>query len=155
MIWLAIEIKPQQFNKILVGVDDAADARAAFSYAVDKAKRDGSQLGIVSVLETDDINIYQALSKDYIHGTRQQLEQRLGEYVQAAIDYGVAKNKITAIIDEGQKPAERIVNHVLPEFHADLLVIGSIGKVDSKKLFGSQASYMAKNAGISVTIIRS
>lgn len=152
---MAIEIKPQQFNKILVGVDDAADARAAFSYAVDKAKRDGSQLGIVSVLETDDINIYQALSKDYIHGTRQQLEQRLGEYVQAAIDYGVAKNKITAIIDEGQKPAERIVNHVLPEFHADLLVIGSIGKVDSKKLFGSQASYMAKNAGISVTIIRS
>lgn len=152
---MAIEIKPQQFNKILVGVDDAADARAAFSYAVDKAKRDGSQLGIVSVLETADINIYQALSKDYIHGTRDQLERRLSEYVQAAIDYGVAKDKITAIVDEGQKPAERIVNHVLPEFHADLLVVGSIGKVDSKKLFGSQASYMAKNAGISVTIIRS
>ncbi|WP_137597252.1 universal stress protein [Paucilactobacillus kaifaensis] len=152
---MAIEIKPQQFNKILVGVDDAADARAAFSYAVDKAKRDGSQLGIVSVLETADINIYQALSKDFIHGTRDQLERRLGEYVQAAIDYGVAKDKITAIVDEGQKPAERIVNHVLPEFHADLLVVGSIGKVDSKKLFGSQAAYMAKNAGISVTIIRS
>lgn len=62
--------------------------------------------------------------------------------------------KITAIVDEGQKPAERIVNHVLPEFKADLLVVGSVGKEDSRKVFGSQASYMAKNAGISVTIIR-
>ncbi|KIS03338.1 universal stress protein [Paucilactobacillus wasatchensis] len=152
---MAIRIEPQQFNKILVGVDDAPDAHAAFSYAVDKAKRDGSELGIVSVLETADINIYEAMSKDYIHGTRAQLEQRINEYVQAAVDYGVAKNKITAIVDEGPKPAERIVNHVLPEFHADLLVVGSVGKEDSKKMFGSQASYMAKNAGISVTIIRS
>lgn len=155
MIWLTIKIEPKQFKKILVGVDDAPDARAAFSYAVDKAKRDGSELGIVSILETSDINIYQALSKDYIHGTRDQLEKRISEYVQVAIDYGVSQDKITAIVDEGQKPAERIVNHVLPEYHADLLVVGSVGKVDSKKLFGSQASYMAKNAGISVTIIRS
>ena len=43
------EIKPKTFHKILVGVDDAPDARAAFAYAVGKAKRDGSELGIVSI----------------------------------------------------------------------------------------------------------
>ncbi|WP_461239948.1 universal stress protein [Paucilactobacillus sp. N302-9] len=151
---MAIEIKPKEFHKILVGVDDAPDARAAFNYAVDKAKRDGSEIGIVSVLETGDVNVYQALTKDYIHSTHEQLEARVNEYVEAAIAYGIDPQKITAIIDEGAKPAERIINHVLPEFHADLLVVGSVGKSDSRKLFGSQASYMAKNAGISVTIIR-
>ncbi|KRM61502.1 hypothetical protein FC26_GL001577 [Paucilactobacillus vaccinostercus DSM 20634] len=151
---MAIQITPKKFNKILVGVDDAPDARAAFDYAVDKAKRDGSEIGIVSILESNDINVYQALDKDYIHSTHDQLNERINEYVQAAIDYGVDPKKITAIVDEGSKPAERIVNHVLPQYAADLLVIGSIGKSDSRKIFGSQAAYMAKNAGISVTIVR-
>lgn len=151
---MAIKITVPHFDKILVGVDDAPDARMAFDYAVDKAKRDGSELGIVSILETSDINVYQALSKDFVHGSRDELDERLNEYIQAAVDYGVDPKKITKIIDEGSKPAERIINHVLPAFHADLLVIGSVSKENSRKLVGSQAAYMAKNAGISVTIVR-
>jgi hypothetical protein len=116
---MAIQITPKKFNKILVGVDDAPDARAAFDYAVDKAKRDGSEIGIVSILESNAINVYQALDKDYIHSTHDQLNERINEYVQAAIDYGVDPKKITAIVDEGSKPAERIVNHVLPQYAAD------------------------------------
>ena len=126
------EIKPKKFKKILVGVDDAPDARAAFSYAVDKAKRDGSELGIVSILETDRVNVY----------------------VQAAIDYGVDPEKITAIVDRGERPAERICNHVIPAFQPDLLVVGSIGKKGNRKAVGSQASYMARHAGTSVFVIR-
>ena len=55
------KIKPKKFHRILVGVDDAPDARAAFSYAVDKAKRDGSELGIVSIYETNGVNVYHSL----------------------------------------------------------------------------------------------
>ena len=99
------EIKPKKFKKILVGVDDAPDARAAFSYAVDKAKRDGSELGIVSILETDRVNVYQILDKDYVHSSEDELRQRVNEYVQAAIDYGVDPEKITAIVDRGERPA--------------------------------------------------
>lgn len=87
------DIKPKKFKKILVGVDDAPDARAAFSYAVDKAKRDGSEIGIVSILETNRVNIYQALDKDYVHSTEDDLRKRLKDYVQAAIDYGVDPKK--------------------------------------------------------------
>lgn len=87
------EIKPKKFKKILVGVDDAPDARAAFSYAVDKAKRDGLALGIVSILETDRVNVYQILDKDYVHSSEDELRQRVNEYVQAAIDYGVDPEK--------------------------------------------------------------
>ena len=120
------EIKPKKFKRILVGVDDAPDARAAFSYAVDKAKRDGSEIGIDSILE----------------------------YVQAAIDYGVDPKKITAIVDHGERPAERICNHVIPAFQPDLLVVGSIGKWGNRKAVGSQASYMTRHAGTSVFVIR-
>lgn len=151
---MAIEITVPHFERILVGVDDAIDAKMAFDYAVDKAKRDGSELGIVSILETGSINVYQALNKDYVHSSRDELDARINEYVQAAIDYGVDPKKITKIIDEGAKPAERIINHVLPAFKADLLVIGSVSKEDSRQLVGSQAAYMAKNARISVTIVR-
>lgn len=148
------DIKPKKFKKILVGVDDAPDARAAFSYAVDKAKRDGSELGIVSILETSHVNVYQALDKDYIHSTEEELRNRLNDYVQAAIDYGVDPNKITAIVDDGDRPAERICNHVIPEFQPDLLIIGSIGKEGNRNTVGSQASYMVKHSGTSVFVIR-
>ncbi|KRM11755.1 universal stress protein [Paucilactobacillus suebicus] len=151
---MTIKITVPKFNKLLVGVDDAPDSKMAFDYAVGKAKHDGSELGIVSVLETNDVNVYEALDKDYIHGTYDQLENRIEEYIKAAIDFGVDPKKITKIVDEGSKPAERIINHVLPQFNADLLVIGSTGKEDSHKIFGAQAAYMAKNAGISVFVIR-
>lgn len=148
------EIKPKKFKKILVGVDDAPDARAAFSYAVDKAKRDGSELGIVSILETGNINVYQILDKDYVHSTEDELRKRVNEYVQAAIDYGVDPKKITGIVDRGERPAERICNHVIPAFQPDLLIIGSIGKWGNRKAVGSQSSYMTRHSGTSVFVIR-
>ena len=134
------EIKPKKFKKILVGVDDAPDARAAFSYAVDKAKRDGSELGIVSILETGNVNVYQILDKDYVHSSADELRKRINEYVKAAVDYGVDPSKITGI--------------VIPAFQPDLLVVGSIGKWGNRKAVGSQASYMTRHAGTSVFVIR-
>ncbi|MBM6941365.1 universal stress protein [Limosilactobacillus coleohominis] len=148
------DIQPKQFKKILVGVDDAPDARAAFSYAVDKAKRDNAELGIVSVYETNEVNVYQALNKDYVHSSREELKKRINEYVEAAIDYGEDPKKITAIIDEGDRPSERICHHVIPEFHPDLLIVGSIGKPGNRHTVGSQASYMVKHSGTSVFVIR-
>ena len=64
------------------------------------------------------------------------------------------QKKITAIVDRGERPAERICNHVIPAFQPDLLVVGSIGKKGNRKAVGSQASYMARHAGTSVFVIR-
>lgn len=149
-----MEIKPKKFHKILVGVDEAPDALAAFYYAVDKAKRDGSELGIVSIFETKKVNVFQILDDEYVHDSREELERRIQEYVQAAIDYGVDPKQITAIVDEGDKPAERICNHVVPEFNPDLIVVGSIGKPGSRKTIGSQASEIVEHSGVSVTVVR-
>lgn len=153
-IFNMFEIKPKVFHRILVGVDDAPDARAAFAYACGKAKRDQSELGIVSIAETGRVNVFQALDKDYIHSSRAELQKRINEYVEAAVNYGVDRSKITAIVDEGESPAERICNHVVPMFEPDLVIVGSIGKWGNRKAVGSQASYITRHAGVSVFVIR-
>src|SRR5699024_11820340 len=68
----------------------------------------GSELGIVSILETGNVNVYQILDKDYVHSSADELRKRINEYVKAAVDYGVDPSKITGIVDQGERPAERI-----------------------------------------------
>ncbi len=139
------------FNRILVGVDDSADAQLAFRYAVRRALKDNATLIITSILENDEMNVYQALTKDYVHGERDELVEHLKKYRDIAAKAGV--KDIKEIVDEGDA-GETIVKNVIPAVKADLLIIGSLSKKGISKYFGSQAAYMAKYAPISVLIIR-
>ncbi|WP_203642073.1 universal stress protein [Levilactobacillus andaensis] len=139
------------FKRILVGVDDSADALLAFDYAIHQAKRDTAELIIVSVLEHDDMNVYQALDSDYVHGERDELKEHVQRYQQQAEAAGVAD--VRMVIAEGE-PGETIVKSVIPHVQPDLLVIGSIAKKGVSRYFGSQAAYMAKHAPISVMVVR-
>ncbi|SYV99572.1 putative Universal stress protein UspA [Oenococcus oeni] len=139
------------FNRILVGVDDSADAQLAFRYAVRRAVKDNATLIITSILENDELNVYQALTKDYVHGERDESVEHLKKYRDIAAKAGV--KDIKEIVDEGDA-GETIVKNVIPAVKADLLIIGSLSKKGISKYFGSQAAYMAKYAPISVLIIR-
>lgn len=139
------------FQTILVGVDDSSDAQAAFRYAMHRAKADGSNLIIVSILESDEMNVYQALDSDYVHGAREDLEKHLEEYSNLAEQNGI--DKVRMVISEGD-PGETIVKNVIPKYHPDLLIIGAAAKKGIAKRFGSQAAYMAKYAPCSVLVIR-
>lgn len=139
------------FKHILVGVDDSADALLAFQYAISTAKQNNARLTIVSVLESHDMSVYQALDKDYIHGERSELEEHIKVYLKQAQDAGI--EKVNALVSEGN-PGETIVRDVIPHVKPDLLLIGSIAKKGLKRRFGSQAAYMAKYAPISVLVIR-
>jgi len=140
-----------KFDRVLVGVDDSDDAQLAFRYAMHRCIKDDSSLIITSILESDEMNVYQALTKDYVHGERKELEEHLKEYRQVALDAGV--KKVELMVAEGD-PGETIVKDVIPASKADLLVIGSIAKRGIKKYFVSQAAYMAKHSPISIMIIR-
>ena len=94
------------FKRILVGVDDSADAKLAFMHAINQAIQDEAELVIVSVLEKDDMNVYQALSKGFVHGERTELEKHILEYQKEAQTAGV-KN-VQALVAEGE-PGEVIV----------------------------------------------
>ena len=71
------EMSPKEFKHILVGVDDSDDAQLAFRYAINRAKSDGAKLTIVSILEQDNMNVYEAMSKDFVHGQRKDLEEHV------------------------------------------------------------------------------
>lgn len=139
------------FERVLVGVDDSADAQMAFRYAMHRCIKDGSTLIITSILESNEMNVYQALTRDYVHGERAELEAHLQDYRKVAIEAGV-KN-VELMVAEGD-PGETIVKDVIPSSNADLLVIGSVSKKGIRKYFGSQAAYMAKYSPISIMIIR-
>ncbi|WP_367294613.1 universal stress protein [Levilactobacillus yonginensis] len=144
-------MNPKKFTRILVGVDDSPDAQLAFRYAMNRAKFDDAELVICSVLESDNMNIYQALSKDYVHGQRSDLQKHLQQYQKLAERFGITKVKF--VIGEGD-PGETIVKKIIPEVQPDLLVIGSLSQSGVRKYFGSQAAYMAKYSPISVMIVR-
>ncbi|WP_300560049.1 universal stress protein, partial [Companilactobacillus sp.] len=110
------------FKRILVGVDDSEDSLLALKYAIHTAKEDDSELIIASILEDNTMNVYEALSKDYIHGERKDLEKHVLQYKKLAEDAGV--NNVSAVVDEGA-PGETIIKSVIPAFNPDLLVIGS------------------------------
>ena len=139
------------FERVLVGVDDSDDAQLAFRYAMRRCIKDDSTLIITSILESGDMNVYQALTRDYVHGERRELEEHMQEYRKIALEAGV--KKVELMVAEGD-PGETIVKDVIPASEADLLVIGSLSKKGIKKYFGSQAAYMAKYSPISVMIIR-
>lgn len=142
---------PKKFKRILVGVDDSPDAQLAFRYAMNRAKSDGAELVICSVLESEQMNIYEALSKDFVHGQRDDLYNHLQQYKKLAERVGVAHVRVA--IAEGD-PGETIVKSVIPAIKPDLLVVGSLSKTGVRKYFGSQAAYMAKYSPISVMIVR-
>ncbi|MFC6275111.1 universal stress protein [Levilactobacillus tangyuanensis] len=139
------------FKRILVGVDDSADALLAFDYAIHQAKRDHAELVIVSVLENDDMNVYQALDRDFVHGEYTDLEDHVKKYQKQAEAAGV--EDVRMMIAEGE-PGETIVKEVIPDVKPDILIVGSLAKKGVRRHFGSQAAYMAKYAPISVMVVR-
>jgi len=143
--------KNKEFFSILVGVDESDNAQKAFRYAVKKASNEQTKLTIATVIESDEINVYQALDNDHLKAARKQHEENLLKYQQYALNQGVPGTEL--FVDEGA-PAERIINHILPQTNCDLLIIGSHAKHGMKDYFGTSASYMAKNSPISIMIIR-
>lgn len=139
------------YKHILVGVDSADDAQLAFAYAVKRAALDHARLSIVSIIETDNFNVYEALSKDHIVKTRAEVEAQLATYADAARAAGVVD--VHTCVAEGD-PGKTMVEDVIPHIKPDLLVIGAATKTGIARHFGSQAAVMAKYAPIATLIVR-
>ena len=132
----------KNIKKILVGVDDSEDAQLAFRVAMRRA---------LDLDATLCINVFQALSADYIHGERKELEKHVENYRKIALQAGI--KRVEVVIAEGDA-GETIIKRIIPKVEPDLLIIGALSKKGVKKFFGSQAAYMAKHAPISVLVVR-
>lgn len=149
---LNIEVESMHYQKLLIAIDDddTTSSKRAFNYACTLAKAYQIPLGIVSILETGDLNIYQSLSPNVVEGRREEIAADLDVYVQKAKEFGV--EDVAPILNEGN-PGHVIVEEVIPSFQPDLVICGSKTK-PSKHLIGTHASYLAKYAPCSVTVVR-
>lgn len=139
------------FHRILVGVEESEDALKAFHYAVHRASLEKAKLILALIIEDEDINSFEILSKSFIKEEQQKLMVQAKKYRQYALDQGVSD--VEVLIGQGN-PGEVIVKELIPQAKADLLIIGAKSKKGFSHYFGTQASYMAKNATISVLVIR-
>ena len=79
---------------------------------MNRAKQDKAELDIVSILEEDEINIYQALNKDYIQNKRDDLEKHLQGYRKIAEDFGIKKWKPSQLKETLEKQLSKMSFHM-------------------------------------------
>ncbi|WP_395319332.1 universal stress protein [Fructilactobacillus frigidiflavus] len=146
------KVEPLVFKRILLTIDadDPEANKKALSYAVTQAKEFGAELGICSVLEGDDINIYDSLTPKKLDEKRAALNAVIYKYVDAAKDFGI--ENVSAIASEGGDIDDQILDDIIPNFNPDLLVCGA--DKDGEHHFYSISVKLAKRAKISVIVVR-
>jgi len=144
---------PLYYKRILLTVDgdDPKSNTRAFRFAVTLAHDYGAELGIVSVMENDDINIFDSLTPSKIKEKRDHLKQIVELYAHEA-EKIVSKYVVDALEFEGGDVDDVIVEQVIPSFKPDLIVSGS--DTQRSTIVGSIGTRLAKKAPVSVIVVR-
>jgi nucleotide-binding universal stress UspA family protein len=144
-------VKAKNFTHVLAAVDDSQLGQMALVNGIHQAKEDEAKLTILSVFEADQLSVFDYFSKDKNSAAREDVESALDRYRQAAEEAGVTD--VAVMLAEGE-PGEVIVKDVIPDIKPDLVVIGSHSQKGAARYFGSQSSYVANNAPITVMVVR-
>jgi len=140
------------FKRILVAYDGSENSKRALNVAIDIAKRYGSKLDIVEVI---DIAALLALGLSPIP---ENILQTVQEKVKADIDEAERKAKeagvdAKGVIIEGE-PAASIVEYATKN-NVDLIVTGSRGLSTIKRLFlGSVSTKILNESRVPVLVVK-
>jgi len=145
---------PFVYHRILLTVDedDNTSSERAFRYATTLARDYRVPLGIVSVMESEDINIFDSLTPSKIQAKRRQVEQVVQGYVDLAEAGGV--KTVEPLVYEGGDVDDVILEQVIPDFKPDLLVTGADTEFAHSKIAGAIGPRLARKAPISVIVVR-
>lgn len=145
---------PLVYRRILLTVDedDNTSSERAFRYATTLARDYAVPLGICSVLESEDINIFDSLTPSKIQAKRRHVEQVVAKYVKMAESDGV--KHVEPLVYEGGDVDDVILEQVIPEFEPDLLVTGADTQFPHSKIAGAIGPRLARKAPISVIVVR-
>ena len=141
----------KQFKHILVAVDDSNLGQMALVNGIHQAREDNAKLTIISIFEKGQLNVFDFFSKESTTAAEDDVQRALKRYREMALENGVTD--VDTRIAEG-KPGEVIVKDVIPAVKPDMVVIGSHSQQGTEKYFGSQSSYVANNAPVTVMIVR-
>lgn len=146
--------EPLIYRRILLTVDedDNTSSERAFRYATTLARDYDLPLGIVSVMESEDINIFDSLTPSKIQAKRRQVEQVVQDYVKLAEAGGV--KEVEPLVYEGGDVDDVILEQVIPDFKPDLLVTGADTEFAHSKISGAIGPRLARKAPVSVIVVR-
>ncbi|WP_338208685.1 universal stress protein [Lactiplantibacillus paraxiangfangensis] len=145
---------PLIYRRILLTVDedDNTSSERAFRYATTLARDYAVPMGICSVMESEDINIFDSLTPSKIQAKRHHVEEVVAEYVKMAEAEGVTH--VEPLVYEGGDVDDVILERVIPEFKPDLLVTGADTQFAHSKISGAIGPRLARKAPISVIVVR-
>ncbi|TBX18686.1 MULTISPECIES: universal stress protein [Nioella] len=141
-------------QKIVVGFDGSESGRAALTFAVEAARKNGGELLIAHVLEWSPYSFLTPTELEERHKRRgEELERAekaiLAPVVESVKASGVA---VSTALRYGHI-AETLIS-IAKEEGADQIVIGRTGHSSlSSRLFGSVAGSLAQAAPVAVTIV--
>jgi len=137
---------------ILAAVDDSELGQLTLANAIHQALEDDAVLIIASIFESDQLNVFDALSKERTTSAREDVEQALQRYRQEALAVGI--KTVATVLRDGE-PGKVIVRDIIPVIKPNLVIIGAHSKRSlSDRYFGSQSSYVSENSPVSVMVVR-
>lgn len=148
-----------EYKKILFGYDGSPESMAAFSKAVEIAKRNNATLVIANVVKRQHANT-ESVSLGFgvaetdvdIKATLRSREEKLNELKHQAKEEGLQDVEIALKIGSPKS----LLSFDLPkEYETDLIVLGATGLGKVAQVFiGSTASYVVENAAPDVIIVK-
>lgn len=146
--------EPLVFKRILLTIDadDPNSSINAFRYAVTLAKDYEIELRIVSVLEDDDVNIFDAMTPGKVDRKEDDVKRTVEDYVEVARKAG-ADNVRGMSVGMGDVD-DVILDQVIPNYKPDLIVCGSDTADASHRVPGAVGLRIAKRANVSVIVVR-
>jgi Universal stress protein UspA and related nucleotide-binding proteins len=145
---------PLVYRRILLTVDedDHESTTRAFRFAITLAHDYDASLGIVSVMENEDINIFDSLTPSKLKEKRNDLKRIVQGYVDQAEDNGLTK--VEPLVYEDGDVDDVILERVIPDFKPDLIVTGADTQFPHSKITGAIGPRLAKRAPVSVIVVR-
>jgi len=146
--------RPLFFHRVLITIDedDQPSTARAFRFALTTARDYGAELGIASVLENNDISIYESLMPAKLNEKRAELHKIVDSYAKAATAFGV--EHVTPIVSEGGDVDDVILQQIIPDFQPDLVVCGADVDFASHGHPGAIGLRLARKSDVSVIVIR-
>jgi nucleotide-binding universal stress UspA family protein len=143
-----------RFRRIAVAIDGSSYGAAALDYAIDLAKKYGSQLVIISIAPI--APVYVSSTEPYVPAPMPDSElARYRSFVEEGVKQAEAAGvtSVTGLCDEGVV-VDEVLSH-LEHNPTDLLVVGSRGRSAARRLLlGSVSTAMVTHAPCPVLVVR-
>ncbi|GEL15990.1 universal stress protein [Pediococcus cellicola] len=146
--------EPLVFHRVLLTIDadDPNSSLRAFRYAATMAHDYQIQLCIVSVLEDDDVNIFDVMTPGKLDQKEDDVRHVVEDYMTIAEKLGA--QHVTGLTVGAGDVDDVILEKVIPKFKPDLIVCGSDTEDASHRVPGAVGLRIAKRAHVSVIVVR-